>query len=148
MRSIATLSFAEDMNPRFRATMEDAHAVVDDFGGAGDEAVGAGAAAAAPPPPAGDAPSPAPPAATCGFFGIYDGPGGRNVAEYLRLHLHNNVERACGGRRTHSRRSPRAPAAAPRATPLPSPPRPPLLQASCAKRATAPWKSACARRFC
>lgn len=53
------------MNPRFRSTMEDAHAVVDGFGG--------------------DAGS--------GFFGIYDGHGGRNVAEYLRLHLHNTVER-------------------------------------------------------
>ena len=53
------------MNPRCRSTMEDAHAIVDGFGGE----------------------------AGSGFFGVYDGHGGRNVAEYLRLHLHNNVER-------------------------------------------------------
>jgi protein phosphatase PTC1 len=63
--SVATISFAEDMNPRFRSTMEDAHAIVDEFGG--DPGTG--------------------------YFGIYDGHGGRNVAEYLRLHLHNNVEK-------------------------------------------------------
>lgn len=65
LSSVATISFAEDMNPRFRSTMEDAHCVVDGFGG--DPGTG--------------------------YFGIYDGHGGRNVAEYLRLHLHNNVER-------------------------------------------------------
>ena len=85
LRSIATLSFAEDMNPRYRSTMEDAHTVVDDFGVAGAAADAAAAGL--------------PAAATlstdnaCGFFGVYDGHGGRNVAEYLRLHLHNNVER-------------------------------------------------------
>ena len=143
MRSVTTLSLAEDMNPRFRSTMEDAHAVVDDFGGAGDDA--AGAAAAAPPPPGGDdAAAAAPPAATCGFFGIYDGHGGRNVAEYLRLHLHNNVERACVAPRARARAARLS--AAPLATAA-RPPRP-LPQASCAKRATAPWRSACARRFC
>jgi serine/threonine protein phosphatase PrpC len=63
--SVATMSFAEDMNPRFRSTMEDASAVLDGFGG--DEGTG--------------------------YFGIYDGHGGRNVAEFLRLHLHVNVEK-------------------------------------------------------
>lgn len=53
------------MNPRCRSTMEDASAVVDGFGG--DPGTG--------------------------YFGVYDGHGGRNVAEFLRLHLHVNVER-------------------------------------------------------
>ena len=60
-----TISFAEDMNPRYRSTMEDACAVIDGFGGDGGT----------------------------GFFGIYDGHGGRNVAEFIRLHLHVNVEK-------------------------------------------------------
>ena len=63
--SVQTLSFAEDMNPRFRSTMEDACVVVDGFGGNGGT----------------------------GYFGIYDGHGGRNVAEFLRLHLHVNVDK-------------------------------------------------------
>jgi serine/threonine protein phosphatase PrpC len=45
--------------------MEDACAVIDGFGGDGGT----------------------------GFFGIYDGHGGRNVAEFIRLHLHVNVEK-------------------------------------------------------
>lgn len=45
--------------------MEDASAIVDGFGG--DE--------------------------NTGYFGIYDGHGGRNVAEFLRLHLHVNIEK-------------------------------------------------------
>lgn len=53
------------MNPRYRSTMEDAHSVVDGYGGDSQT----------------------------GYFGIYDGHGGRNVAEFLRLHLHVNVEK-------------------------------------------------------
>jgi hypothetical protein len=30
---VTTISFAEDMNARFRSTMEDAYTVVDGFGG-------------------------------------------------------------------------------------------------------------------
>ncbi len=45
--------------------MEDACAVIDGFGGD----------------------------AGTGYFGIYDGHGGRNVAEFVRLHLHVNVEK-------------------------------------------------------
>ena len=63
--SVATISYAEDMNPRYRSTMEDACSVVDGFGGDGGT----------------------------GYFGIYDGHGGRNVAEFVRLHLHVNVEK-------------------------------------------------------
>jgi hypothetical protein len=62
--SVRTLSFSEDMNPRYRSTMEDASAMLDGFGGD----------------------------ARTGYFGVYDGHGGRNVAEFLRLHLHVNVE--------------------------------------------------------
>jgi serine/threonine protein phosphatase PrpC len=62
--SVKTLSFSEDMNPRYRSTMEDASAMLDGFGGD----------------------------AGTGYFGVYDGHGGRNVAEFLRLHLHVNVE--------------------------------------------------------
>lgn len=60
-----TISFAEDMNPKYRSTMEDACTVVDGFGGD----------------------------ASTGYFSVYDGHGGRNVAEYLRLHLHVNIEK-------------------------------------------------------
>jgi hypothetical protein len=62
--SVRTLSFSEDMNPKYRSTMEDASAMLDGFGGD----------------------------PSTGYFGIYDGHGGRNVAEFLRLHLHVNVE--------------------------------------------------------
>lgn len=31
--SVATISFAEDMNPRYRSTMEDAAVVIDGYGG-------------------------------------------------------------------------------------------------------------------
>ena len=48
--SVSTISFAEDMNPRWRSTMEDAACVIDGFGGD----------------------------AHTGYFGIYDGHGGRN----------------------------------------------------------------------
>lgn len=63
--SVATISFAEAMNPRYRSTMEDASVVIDGYGGDN----------------------------STGYFGIYDGHGGRNVAEFLRLHLHVNVEK-------------------------------------------------------
>jgi hypothetical protein len=36
--------------------------------------------------------------ASTGYFGIYDGHGGRNVAEFLRLHLHVNVEKELKGK--------------------------------------------------
>ena len=62
--AVKTVSFSEDMNPRYRSTMEDASAILDCFSGD----------------------------AGTGYFGVYDGHGGRNVAEFLRLHLHVNVE--------------------------------------------------------
>lgn len=54
--SVATISFAEAMNAQYRSTMEDASVVIDGYGGD----------------------------AGTGYFGIYDGHGGRNVAEFLR----------------------------------------------------------------
>ncbi len=63
--SVNTISFAEDMNSRYRSTMEDACVVIDGF--ADDN--------------------------NTGLFAIYDGHGGRNVAEFLRLHLHGNIEK-------------------------------------------------------
>ncbi len=63
--SVKLVSYAEEMNSRFRHTMEDAHAVVDAFGG--DKGTG--------------------------FFGVYDGHGGRAIAEFLRTNLHETVEK-------------------------------------------------------
>ena len=63
--SVETISFAEDMNARYRSTMEDACVVIDGFGGD----------------------------AGTGYFAIMDGHGGRNVAEFLRLHLHVSIDR-------------------------------------------------------
>jgi protein phosphatase PTC1 len=56
------VSIAEEMNPRFRSTMEDAFVVIDEFG---DE--------------------------TTGYFGVYDGHGGRTVASFLKGRLHENA---------------------------------------------------------
>jgi len=61
--SVKLVSYAEEMNSRYRHTMEDAHAVVDGFGG--DKGTG--------------------------FFGVYDGHGGRAIAEFLRTNLHDTV---------------------------------------------------------
>lgn len=63
LRSVKQVSVWEEMNPRFRKTMEDAHVIVDQFGGNPDT----------------------------GMFGVYDGHGGRTVASYLRTHLHENI---------------------------------------------------------
>jgi protein phosphatase PTC1 len=62
---VLCVSGAEEMNPRYRSTMEDAFVVVDGFGGDPDT----------------------------GLFAVYDGHGGRFTAEFLRTHLHDNVER-------------------------------------------------------
>lgn len=65
LKSVHRVSLAEAMNPEHRSTMEDEHVVVDEFGGD----------------------------PSTGFFGVYDGHGGRGVAKYLRTHLHDNVAR-------------------------------------------------------
>jgi serine/threonine protein phosphatase PrpC len=63
LSSVQRTSLAEAMNSRWRATMEDAPVVVDEFGGDRDT----------------------------GLFGVYDGHGGRNVAKYLQKHLHETI---------------------------------------------------------
>jgi len=63
LKSVKDIGFAEDANPRFRRTMEDAHVICDSFGN--DESQG--------------------------FFAIYDGHGGRGVVDYTLGSLHNNV---------------------------------------------------------
>lgn len=63
--SVSRVSIAEEMNARYRATMEDAYVAIDGFGG--DPATG--------------------------YFGVYDGHGGRAVSEFLRIQLHRNVEK-------------------------------------------------------
>ena len=63
MKSVQWVSLAEEMNPSCRSTMEDTHRVVDSFcGGEGQ-----------------------------GFFAVYDGHGGRGVAEFLEERLDHNV---------------------------------------------------------
>jgi len=71
--AVGAVSGFWDKNLTHRPTMEDAHVVVDRFGGDPGTA----------------------------FFGVYDGHGGDGVANYLASHLHDNVEaefRAKGGR--------------------------------------------------
>jgi hypothetical protein len=67
------VSFAEEMNARFRATMEDAHAVHDEFG-----------------------------SESTMFVGVYDGHGGRVVADFLRVHLHESVRKELEEKGTRS----------------------------------------------
>lgn len=63
LSSVQRVSLAEAMNSRYRASMEDAHVVVDEFGGDPDT----------------------------GLFAVYDGHGGRTVAKYLQKHLHETI---------------------------------------------------------
>ena len=72
--SVRLVSAAEAMNAAYRSTMEDAFVVVDAFGG--DEKTG--------------------------LFAVYDGHGGRFVAEYLRTHLHDVIERELLDKRDRS----------------------------------------------
>jgi protein phosphatase PTC1 len=52
-----------DKNARFRRSMEDEHIAVDEFGGIASQ----------------------------GYFGVYDGHGGRQVVEYVKAHLHEHM---------------------------------------------------------
>lgn len=65
LSSIKSIGTAVDRNARYRRTMEDEHIFVDSF--AGDS--------------------------SCGYFGIYDGHGGRQVVERVKAELHNIFER-------------------------------------------------------
>jgi len=62
-KTVKDIGFAEDPNPRFRRTMEDAHIICDPFG---DDA-------------------------SQGFFAIYDGHGGRGVVDFTLRTLHSNL---------------------------------------------------------
>jgi len=63
LTSVKSLGISHDRNARFRRTMEDAHTFVDGFGG-----------------------NP-----KTGYFGIYDGHGGRGAVEFVQAHLHENL---------------------------------------------------------
>jgi protein phosphatase PTC1 len=58
------VSLCEEMNPKCRSTMEDAHIVADGFGGV----------------------------PTQGLFGVFDGHGGRGVVDYLSAHFARNLQ--------------------------------------------------------
>jgi len=58
--SVKAVGTAVDRNARYRRTMEDEHIAEDSFGGD----------------------------ATAGYFGVYDGHGGRQVVERVKAHLH------------------------------------------------------------
>jgi len=62
LTSVKAVGVAQDRNARFRRTMEDAHVSIDGFNGERDT----------------------------GYFGIYDGHGGRGAVDYVAKHLHEN----------------------------------------------------------
>ena len=64
MLSCKCVSVAEEMNPSFRRTMEDAHVTVDNFAGIEGQ----------------------------GYFAVYDGHGGRAIVEFVEKYLHINLE--------------------------------------------------------
>lgn len=63
LTSIKDIGISADKNARFRRTMEDTHTFQDGFLGV----------------------------PTSGYFGIYDGHGGKDAAEYVKEHLHVNL---------------------------------------------------------
>lgn len=72
LECVTAVGFAEDANPRHRPTMEDAHVVLDEY--LGDRGTG--------------------------FFGIYDGHGGRAAVDVIATILHQLFEEELGvGRR-------------------------------------------------
>jgi len=60
--SVKRVTVSHDKNARYRRTMEDAHVVIDQFGGID----------------------------TQGYFAIYDGHGGRAAVDFVAAHLHEN----------------------------------------------------------
>jgi len=62
LTSVRSVGISHDRNARYRRTMEDTHRFVDGLGGVPHQ----------------------------GFFGVYDGHGGRRAAEFVADHLHEN----------------------------------------------------------
>eukprot|EP00771_Trimastix_marina_P000905 gnl/Trimastix_PCT/194.p1 GENE.gnl/Trimastix_PCT/194~~gnl/Trimastix_PCT/194.p1 ORF type:complete len:285 (+),score=35.69 gnl/Trimastix_PCT/194:52-855(+) len=64
--SVQGYGFAEDLNPRYRPTMEDGHVFFDQFAHRSDQC----------------------------FFGVYDGHGGREAVDFVTMRLHDNLVNA------------------------------------------------------
>jgi len=74
MTVVKMVSIADEMNPKFRAGMEDTHVASDALGGS----------------------------RTSAFFAVFDGHGGREVAEYLKMHLGENLAREVASKKHKS----------------------------------------------
>lgn len=77
---ILEVGTAEDPNPRFRPTMEDEHISIQPF-----------------------APQTCPGLShkdNSGYFAVYDGHGGREAVDYIKMHLHRNLDKSLGAHAT------------------------------------------------
>lgn len=74
MTVVKGVSVADEMNSKFRASMEDTHVAADSLGSS----------------------------RTSAFFAVFDGHGGREVAEYLKMHLHSNLAKEVASKKHRS----------------------------------------------